>query len=867
MARRKEKAKVNPASRQPVESSLTPGQDISRRVLLGCVTALVVARPLVPTEDPGLRAAMPDPSGLALNWLWLVAFLGWTIWRFWTKPSGARFGLIDVALLAVVALNLLAIRSARYQYVAWLGTWEWVVFFLAFYMVRRLAAWPGTSHGLLAALLASATMLSGYAAYQRFVEIPEQSKKSRAELQADMAAEGFAHATDDYYWEELEQRARSPNVFATFAHPNSFAGFLGLLLPVALVYTIAARRTGGWDAMTLFLIFCTALIAAALWWTHSRGALLATLFVAAAVIVWAARRSLTLREFQIVAGLGGLALALAVIGYIGMQKETVGKAAPGVSASIRLGYWTATWKMIRAQPWLGVGPGNFGRHYPAYMAPSDYEDIQNPHNFVLEMWANCGIFAMLALVFVFILCLRRAWVYLRSVPPVPDFTLGHEEAIQSVPRRWSGSSLSVPETQIGQGQGQGNTGRTPWEFYLGGMSGLILGFILTFSASELIFPASASASDRFFMFIYRYHAALLRSLIWFPAFALFLAVRLSDVARSAALIAGLAVMLLNLCVSDGITLPAVALPMWIAIALVLAAADAKRATQGEAKAGQFGFLLRILPIPVAGVLLLIYGGTYWEPTAQGARMVRAELRATEELAEAINPPPGEQLISDNRAREIRSNRVAFIRSHILRPIQLAAAANPDDMRYVRMQADWQRVIWQLSRGGQGRDTIQTEALSMVEKAITNDPMNRENWLAKAELERVFAESFQLESFNPTLAVSWPWGPFFTLQLPTQPLGALVRIFNEPSKTRAAQAAQAAWSERADALAQAIKLGPTQLRIRYELAMAYAASGQIKKARDQARESLRLQRDVHPSRKLPVRQREQFQQLLDAKPSR
>src|SRR5262249_17853681 len=150
--------------------------------------------------------------------------------------------------------------------------------------------------------------------------------------------------------------------------------------------------------------------------------------------------------------------------------------APVASASIRLGYWTATWKMIRDQPRWGVGPGNFGRHYPSYMAQSDYEDIQNPHNFLLELWANCGFFAMLALVFVFVLCLRRAWVFLRAVhPPVPDLTLRQEQAIQSVPRRWSGSSLPLPETQIGHGQG--NTGKTPWEFYLGGMSGLILGFV------------------------------------------------------------------------------------------------------------------------------------------------------------------------------------------------------------------------------------------------------------------------------------------------------------------------------------------------------------------------------------------------------
>src|SRR5260370_27287625 len=129
MARREKKSNPNPTARQPVKASLARGQDFFRRVLLAFITALIVARSLVPTEDPGLRAAMPDPSGLAISWLWLVAFLGWTLWRFWAKPEGVRFGLIDGALLAVVGLNLLSATgvvlnqldtpTARYKYVPW----------------------------------------------------------------------------------------------------------------------------------------------------------------------------------------------------------------------------------------------------------------------------------------------------------------------------------------------------------------------------------------------------------------------------------------------------------------------------------------------------------------------------------------------------------------------------------------------------------------------------------------------------------------------------------------------------------------------------------------------------------------------------
>jgi hypothetical protein len=311
----------------------------------------------------------------------------------------------------------------------------------------------------------------------------------------------------------------------------------------------------------------------------------------------------------------------------------------------------------------------------------------------------------------------------------------------------------------------------------------------------------------------------------------------------------------------------VALPLWIVIALVLAAGDAKRTNLVPREAGQFNFLFRIFPIPVAGILVLIYAGAYWEPTAHGARMVRATLHATEELAQAMNPPPEGMLISENLAREIHSDRVGFIRSHILRPLQIAEAANPDDMRYVRMQADWLRVIWQLSRGGDRRDAIQLDVLAKIAKAIENDPVNRENWLSKAGLEGIFAESLQLESYNPTLAVSWPWGPFFTLQLPPQPLGGLVRLFNEPSETRAAKAARSSWSKRAEALAAAVKLGPTQLSIRYDLAMAHAAADHKKLAQDQARETLRLNSKVNSARRLPLRQRKQLESLVDAKPSR
>src|SRR5262249_7118374 len=83
------------------------------------------------------------------------------------------------------------------------------------------------------------------------------------------------------------------------------------------------------------------------------------------------------------------------------------------SIGLRTEYWTATWAMIGDHPWLGVGPGNFGRHYPRYMTATAFEKIQDPHNFILEIWATCGLFALLLLLAALGVFFFRVWSVVR----------------------------------------------------------------------------------------------------------------------------------------------------------------------------------------------------------------------------------------------------------------------------------------------------------------------------------------------------------------------------------------------------------------------------------------------------------------------
>src|SRR4051794_21914797 len=85
-----------PAPEIAPKSTLT-GPVLLRRALLVLVTALLVARPLVLGEDPGLIDNLSDPLGMVLTMLWLVAAAGWAVWRFWLRPTSEKHSVSDAS--------------------------------------------------------------------------------------------------------------------------------------------------------------------------------------------------------------------------------------------------------------------------------------------------------------------------------------------------------------------------------------------------------------------------------------------------------------------------------------------------------------------------------------------------------------------------------------------------------------------------------------------------------------------------------------------------------------------------------------------------------------------------------------------------
>ena len=76
------------------------------------------------------------------------------------------------------------------------------------------------------------------------------------------------------------------------------------------------------------------------------------------------------------------------------------------SLRYRLEYWQGTWATIREHLWLGTGPANFRDYYFRHKLPESSEEIADPHNFILDVWANAGLLGLIGLLACVVLMIR-----------------------------------------------------------------------------------------------------------------------------------------------------------------------------------------------------------------------------------------------------------------------------------------------------------------------------------------------------------------------------------------------------------------------------------------------------------------------------
>ena len=192
--------------------------------------------------------------------------------------------------------------------------------------------------------------------------------------------------------ELFESRLANKEPMATFALTNSLAAFLTpwLVMLAGMGFGCGRNRK-----RLLGMVLCGLPIAVCLLLTKSRSGYIAA--GVGLVLAWLLCRQRTVRigwkwPAAIVAIAAVLVAAAVTVG--GLDRELLSRASK--SFGYRLQYWQSSLLLIADHPMVGCGPGNFQNAYTQYKLPEASEEVADPHNFLLEIWATAGTPAVLA---------------------------------------------------------------------------------------------------------------------------------------------------------------------------------------------------------------------------------------------------------------------------------------------------------------------------------------------------------------------------------------------------------------------------------------------------------------------------------------
>jgi hypothetical protein len=291
-----------------------------------------------------------------------------------------RFGLTDAAVLILIAMHTIAsVIAATYlsPRPAVNMLWEWIAMGAMFFLARQLITTQ------------RAVGLSGYGLYQYAYEMPHSQAEYAADPDAAMRAAGLWYPPDSPQRELFESRLQSTEPIATFALTNSLAGYLAPWLVMAVGIMVCSSGS----LRSRKRLICLIPIAACLLLTSSRSGCIATAFGLALVWFFCRERKKPLSwKLPVVA----VVLVSVIIAAAGMFNRQIFREA-SKSLGYRVQYWQSTMQMIAEHPLTGCGPGNFQHAYTRFKLPEASEEVADPHNFLLEVWATAGTPAMLAM--------------------------------------------------------------------------------------------------------------------------------------------------------------------------------------------------------------------------------------------------------------------------------------------------------------------------------------------------------------------------------------------------------------------------------------------------------------------------------------
>ena len=212
-------------------------------------------------------------------------------------------------------------------------------------------------------------------------------------------------------WAVLKPAGYAVRGSGTYVNPNNFAGFVEMVLPLALAYTVMGR----WSATVKVLLGYSALVMlAGVVVSQSRGGVIAmgaTLAVFCVVLLFQEdywRRGAL--------ALGALALAgVVLMQQFGAVEKRFGEVLMDKNDG-RNSYWMAAERIYHEHLWWGAGPGSFRYLYPMWAsvyAQGKPADAHNDYLTTLCEWGLAGFAMVMVALGLLFGGVIRIWPYLR----------------------------------------------------------------------------------------------------------------------------------------------------------------------------------------------------------------------------------------------------------------------------------------------------------------------------------------------------------------------------------------------------------------------------------------------------------------------
>ncbi|MGZ8937581.1 MAG: O-antigen ligase family protein [Limisphaerales bacterium] len=326
------------------------------RGILGTVLAMLVWAPLAEGSTRTSQFLVLLGLGVLLIGLWIVRTWTREQYRFLFPPFGW-------VVLAFTGYAIWRYTWADIEYDARLELLRVILYAVLFFAVLDNLTRQESIQILLFTLIGIAMVLSFYAFFQ------------------------FVTDSQKVLWFDKPKVYRGRGS-GTFICPNHLAGFLEMVLPIALAYTI----TGRYKTLTkIGLGYAAVAILAGLAVTLSKGGFLAagaSLVVFFVILLWN-------RDFRLPA-IAILVLLIAGGAFFGQRSWRAQKRMADLETAVsRQHYWKAAIEMWKENFWFGVGPEHYDWRFRAWRDPKLQRRPVYVHNdylnTVVEYGATGGI--------------------------------------------------------------------------------------------------------------------------------------------------------------------------------------------------------------------------------------------------------------------------------------------------------------------------------------------------------------------------------------------------------------------------------------------------------------------------------------------